>query len=195
MRFAASSLAAPSLATLALVLSSCSRTTDNFAPRIFITSPSETGVSQSRTPLVQGYVMDDTGVTRIMVDDKATPILPGSDKIARFKFQAQVKGESSKYTLKAYDAAGHESVLTVPVTVDNTKPQISVKTFERRGRSIRVTGIVTDDIQVAEVIVDGNRLNITPGKRVEFYAETTGIYADIEAYDAAGNKVNVRAQR
>lgn len=139
--------------------------------------------------------MDDVGVTRITVDGKDTPILPGSAKIARFQFQAQVQGESGKYELKAYDAAGHGSASTVTITVDNTKPAISVKTFERRGRSIRVTGIVTDDVQVSQVIVDGNRLNITPGKRVEFYAETTGIYADIEAYDAAGNKVNVRAQR
>lgn len=176
------------------LLGSCSRTTDNFAPRIFITSPGDGGTSQTKNPLIKGYVMDDTGVTRITVDGKAVPIQPGSEKIARFQFQAQVKGDSGQYTLDAYDAAGHDSRQTVSVKVDAVPPTISVRAFERSGNLIRVSGVVTDNTEVAQILVDGNRLNITPGKRVEFYAQTTGIYADIEAEDTAGNKANVRAQ-
>lgn len=190
--------AAP-LSVLALILApalgGCSRTTDNFAPRIVISSPSDGGVSQTRTPTVKGYALDDVGVTRITVNGKAIPIRPGSRKIANFQFAAQVKGASETYSISAFDAAGHKSTLALPLSVDNQAPQLSIKTFERLGRTIRVSGVATDNVQVAQVVVDGNRLNITPGKRVEFYAETTGIYADIEVYDAAGNKTNARAQR
>ena len=30
----------------------------------------------------------------------------------------------------------------------------------------------TDNTRVAQILIDGNRLNITPGQKVEFYAET-----------------------
>lgn len=182
------------LASTAL-LSGCARTTDNFAPRIFITSPASGGVSQIRNPVVKGYVLDDTGVTRITVNGKGVPIQAGTTKIANFQFQAQVQGAKANYDIVASDAAGHDTRMSLPISVDATKPVLSVKQFTRFGRNgIRVTGVATDNVQVAQVIVDGNRLNITPGKRVEFYAETTGIYADIEVFDMAGNKTFVRAQ-
>ncbi len=180
---------------LAALLSGCSRTTDTFAPRIVISSPSDGGMSPSKTPTVRGYALDDTGVTRITVNGKSIPIQTGSRKIANFQFSAQVSGASTVYELVAYDAAGNKSRLSLPITVDAQKPAINLKAFERSGRVIRVSGIATDNVQVAQVLVDGNRLNITPGKRVEFYAETSGIYADIEVYDAAGNRSFVRAQK
>ena len=182
-------------AGFALLLSACSRTTDNFAPRIFITSPSGGGVSQSRTPTIKGYVLDDTGVKSITVNGKPVALQSGTSKIANFQFQAQVQGSSSTYKIAARDESGHETTLDLPVSVDAARPVLSIKSFTRFGRNgIRVNGVATDNIQVAQVIVDGNRLNITPGKRVEFMAETTGIYADVEVYDLAGNKTFVRAQ-
>ena len=191
MRF----LAFPCALLLAAVLSGCTRTTDNFAPRIFITSPASGGVSQIKNPMVKGYVLDDTGVTKITVNGKSIPIKAGTTKIANFEFQAQVQGAKADYALAAYDAAGHETKQALPISVDNVKPTLSVKSFTRFGRNgIRVTAVATDNIQVAQVTVDGNRLNITPGKRGEIYAETTGIYADIEVLDQAGNKTFVRAQ-
>lgn len=187
--------AIPCALLTATVLSGCARTADNFAPRIFVTSPAGGGVSQSRSPVVKGYVLDDTGVTRITVNGKNVPIKSGTKKIANFEFQAQVQGATANYSISAFDAAGHETKVDLPISVDATKPVLSVKEFTRFGRNgIRVTGVATDNIQVAQIIVDGNRLNITPGKRVEFFAETTGIYADIEVYDQAGNKTFVRAQ-
>lgn len=179
---------------LVALLSGCTRPTDNFAPHIVISSPSDGGVSKTRNPLVKGYALDDVGVTRITVDGKSIPIKPGSRKIANFEFQAKVTGASGQYTINAFDAAGHDGKLVLSISVDNIKPQINLKAFERRGRTITVTGVATDNNQVAQVVVDGNRLNITPGKRVEFFAQTTGIYADIEVYDAAGNKANIRAK-
>ena len=86
------------------------------------------------------------------------------------------------------------SALSLPVRVDTVKPTIKVTKLERDGQTIRVSGVATDDQRVAQVIVDGIRLNITPGTRVEFYAETTGTYADIQVRDTAGNTVKMRAQ-
>ncbi|WP_291424728.1 hypothetical protein [Deinococcus sp.] len=180
---------------LAGLLSGCSRTKDTFAPRIVISSPSDGGVSQTRHPLVKGYALDDVGVTRITVDGKTIALQPGSRKIANFQFQAQIAGSAGEYVIHAFDAAGHDSKQTLSLSVDSVKPQISIKNFQRAGKTIRISGLATDNVSVAQVIVDGNRLNINPGKRVEFYAETTGVYADVLVVDAAGNQTATRAQQ
>ncbi|MFC4636934.1 hypothetical protein [Deinococcus hohokamensis] len=174
------------------LLGSCARQTDTFKPRITITSGGGSGVSRQNAFTVEGYVLDDVGVTAITVDDRPVPLEPGSRKLAHFRFQAQVEGGRGQYTIAARDAAGNRGTLSLPVTVDAQGPLIKISRFERSGNLIRVSGVVTDNTRVAQVLVDGNRLNISPGPRVEFYAETSGIWADVEAVDAAGN---VRKQR
>ncbi|EYB67949.1 hypothetical protein DEIPH_ctg031orf0098 [Deinococcus phoenicis] len=187
--------AAPVLLLLAPLLGGCARTTDTFRPRIVVTSPDGGGVSQSRSFTVQGYVLDDQGVTQVTVDGKAIPIKPGSYKIANFAFQAQIEGARGQYTIGARDKAGNKSTLVLPVAVDSTPPAVKVTRFERSGNVIRVTGVATDNSRVTQVIVDGNRLNITPGTRVDFYAETTGSYADLQVVDGAGNVTKLRARQ
>lgn len=178
--------------SLTLTLGSCARTTDNFTPRISVT---DTGATRSANGfLVQGYVLDDTGVTDIQVDGKSVPIQPGSRKIARFQFQAVLSTPTGQYTITARDAAGNEAKFVLPVSVDPVRPTVKVTRFERSGNVIRVAGVATDNVRVAQVSVDGNRLNITPGPLVEFYAETTGVYADLQVRDNAGNITKKRAQ-
>lgn len=181
------------LAALPL-LGSCNRTVDTFKPRITITSAGGEGVSREKSFVIDGYAIDDTGVTQVTVDGKAIPILPGSRKLAHFQFKTLIQGEKGEYTITASDAAGHKTILKLPVSVDPTPPVIRVTRFEKSGNQIRVAGVVSDNNRVAQVLVDGNRLNITPGQKVDFYAETTGIWADIEAHDAAGNKTTLRAR-
>lgn len=190
--FLALLLLAPLLGAL---LSGCARTADTFKPRIVVTSPDGGGVGRARSFTVKGYALDDQGVTRVTVDGKAIPIQPGSRKIANFTFQTQVQGTRGEVTIGALDAAGNKSVLVLPVTVDAAPPTIRVTRFERSGNVVRVTGVATDSNRVAQVLVDGNRLNITSGSRVDFYAETSGVYADLQAIDAAGNVARLRAQR
>lgn len=175
-----------------LLLSGCARTTDTFKPRISISSA--VGVSREKSVLVDGYALDDTGVTQITVDGKPIPILPGSRKLARFQFKTLIEGTQGKYTIAARDAAGNESTLVLPISVDTVKPTIQVTRFEKSGNTIRVSGVAGDEGGVAQVLVDGNRLNITPGPRVEFFAETTGIWADIVVVDTAGNQATLRAR-
>ena len=57
-----------------------------------------------------------------------------------------------------------------------------------------MSGVASDNNRVSQILIDGNRLNISPGQKVEFYAETTGIYADLTVIDVAGNKTTKRAQ-
>lgn len=181
------------LGALTLALGACARTTDTFKPRITVTA-GEGGAGRSPSFLIQGYVLDDVGVTQITVDGKPIPIQPGSNKIARFQFQAVLSTPTGRYTIAARDSAGNESTLVLPVSVDPTRPVIKVTRFERSGNVIRVSGVATDNVRVAQVSVDGNRLNITPGPRVEFYAETTGIWADVLVTDTAGNRTALRAR-
>jgi len=183
------------LLSLAPLLGGCARTADTFKPRIVVTSPDGGGVGRARDFTVKGYALDDQGVTRVTVDGKAIPLQPGSRKIANFEFETRVQGARSEITLAALDAAGNKSVLVLPVTVDAEPPTIQVTRFERSGNVIRVTGVASDDTRVAQILVDGNRLNITSGSRVDFYAETSGVYADLQAIDGAGNVARLRAER
>lgn len=179
---------------LGALLGSCARKVDSFKPRIVVTSPDGGGVGRARALTIRGYALDDQGIERITVDGKAIPIQPGSRKIANFAFQTQVQGNKATYLIGALDAAGNKSVLEVPITVDGKAPALRATRVERSGNLIRVTGVATDDNGVTEVLVDGKRLNITSGTRVDFYAETTGVYADLEAVDGAGNRTRLRAQ-
>ena len=179
---------------LGALLGSCARKADTFKPRIVVTSPDGGGVGRAREFTIRGYALDDQGVTRITVDGKSIPIQPGSRKIANFAFQTQVPGKGATYLIGAMDAVGNKSVLEVPIRVDGQPPVLKATRTERSGNLIRVTGVATDDNGVTEILVDGKRLNITAGTRVDFYAETTGIYADLEAVDSAGNRTRLRAQ-
>lgn len=178
-----------------LLLGSCNRTTDTFKPRITINSESGgSGVSRQNKLTVNGFALDDTGVTGVTVDGKPLTLLPGTRKLAHFRFEADMRGGKGTYTIVARDAAGNKDTLVLPITVDGEAPTITVTRFERSGNVVRVSGVAQDNNSVSEVTVDGNRLNITPGRRVEFYAETTGIYADLQVTDAAGNVTKKRAQ-
>lgn len=179
-------------AVLAVALGSCARTNDTFTPHISVTS--ESSASREKSFLIQGYVLDDTGVTEVAVDGKPIPTEPGSDKLARFKFQTLLNTPTGRYTITARDAAGNEGKLVLPVSVDPVRPVIRITRFERSGNTVRVAGTASDNVRVAQILVDGNRLNITPGPSVDFYAETTGIWADIEVTDSAGNRTTLRAR-
>lgn len=192
MHFACSRLLTAVLAPALLV--GCARSTDNFTPRIVISGSEGGALAQSAETAVRGYALDDVGVTEIRVDGQRVAIEPGSRKIANFQFQPQPKTGKAQHVVTAKDAAGHEGKVTITVTVDATRPQIQVTSYTRVRNVIRLSGVATDNNRVTQILVDGNRLNITPGPRVEFYAETSGIYADLEVIDAAGNVAKRRAQ-
>ncbi|MFC6590769.1 hypothetical protein ACFP81_01105 [Deinococcus lacus] len=182
---------------LALLLAGCSRTADTFQPRIVVTSPDGSGMTSARDLNIKGYVMDDTGAVRLTINGEAVPLDSGSAKIRYFTYQPgsdALKGEGKTFAFAARDAAGNESNLKLSLNVDAKLPQIKVTGFERIGKTIRVSGVATDNDRIEEILVDGTRLNITSGPKVSFYAETQGIWADLEAIDRAGNVTKLRAE-
>lgn len=179
---------------LPLGLGSCARQTDTFQPRIVVTTPGGAGVARADNLHLKGYVMDDQGAIRLTVNDQAVPLDSGSPKIRYFDYQPKVSGKENTYVLKARDQAGNESTLSLTLNVDAEAPKVNVTSFERYGNTIRVSGTASDNDRVAEVLVDGVRLNITAGQRVTFYAETQGEYADITVRDRAGNTTERRAR-
>lgn len=187
-----------SLSALLLGLSSClggcARQTDTFQPRIVITSPEGGGVAKAENLFLKGYVMDDRGAIQLTINDKPVPLETGSEKIRYFSYEPKVTGEENKFVFKTRDQAGNESTLTMSLNLDPKPPAVTVTAFERFGKTIRVSGVATDNDRVTEVLVDGRRLNITAGQKVSFYAETQGAYADITVIDRAGNVAEKRAQ-
>lgn len=174
------------------LLAGCTRTVDQFKPQIVITSPAGGAVSAGKNVTLKGYVLDDRSVATLKVQGRNVPIKGG--RIAPFSYQVNISGKDSLLTLEAADAAGNLSRLQLPLTVDNQPPKITVTKLERQGKTIRVSGTVTDNTSITQVTVDGAALNIAPGSSTDFYAETTGVYADIQAKDGAGNVANLRAR-
>ena len=177
-----------------VLLASCAPRSDTFKPRIVVTAPDGGGASTTRSFVVSGYVLDDQGVKSLAVQGVNVPLEAAGEKIQPFSFRTLIQGASASYRIQATDTSGNVSTLVLPVRVDTVRPSVKVTRVEHDGQGIRVSGVATDDQRVAQVIVDGNRLNITPGTRVEFFAETTSLYADIQVRDGAGNTVKLRAQ-
>jgi hypothetical protein len=177
----------------ALLLAGCAREVDQFKPHIIITSPAGGAVSADKKFTLEGYVLDDRAVAQLTVQGQRVPIKAGR-KIAPFSVQTSIQGSATTYNLIALDTSGNKTTLDLPLRIDNTPPIISVTKLEREGKTVRVSGVVTDNSSVIQVSVDGSVLNIVPGSSTEFYAETTGQYADIQAKDGAGNVSKLRAQ-
>ena len=177
---------------LAVPLGGCARTSDDFKPRIVITQPEGGAVGTAAQFVVRGYVMDNNPVASIQVGK--TPLPVDGRRIVPFQFRAQVNTARAVYTTTAADGAGNTTKLELPVQVDAQRPALTITKFEREGKTLRVTGRASDNVRVSTVSVDDNRLNITPGRNVEFYAETTGIWADVAVQDAAGNVTKQRVQ-
>lgn len=180
----------------AACLGGCARSSDTFQPRIVLTSQNASGFTRAQDLRLKGYVLDDTGATTLTINGERAALESGSQKIRYFdqKLQPSNEGGQQDFLLVASDAAGNESNLHVEIKVDAKPPEIAITGFERFGRTIRVSGTATDNNCVVEILVDGRRLNSSEGKKVSFYAETQGVYADIEVRDCAGNVATRRVK-
>lgn len=177
-----------------LLLGACARPTDDFKPRIVVVQPDSGSVSRQSSLVVKGYVLDDERVASLSVNGQPLALTEGSAKIRPFSFRTQIGSGRAKYTLEARDGAGHLTTLVLPLQYDATPPGLTIDKVERDGTTIRLSGVATDNLKVASISVDGNRLSTGTGTRVPFFAETTGAYADVEVRDAAGNVTKKRVQ-
>ena len=181
------------LAALPLLLIGCARELDQFKPHIIITSPEGGAVSAGKSFVLRGYVLDDRAVAMLRVQGQPVPIKAGS-KIAPFTYQTSIGGKAATYSIVALDSSGNKTTLNLPLKVDNTPPTIRVTKFERDGNNHPGQRRRDRQSSVAQVSVDGSVINTMPGTSTEFYAETSGEYADIQAKDSAGNVTKLRAR-
>lgn len=177
----------------AALLAGCTRQTDTFQPRIMITTPEGGAVTSAGDLYIKGYVLDDTKPVQLTVNGASVPFAAGSEKIKFFSYHPKAGGENT-FELQARDQAGNVSSMTLKVNVDAEPPKLHVNSFEKFGKTLRVTGTATDNERVEEILIDGRRINITKGKKVTFYAETQGVWADLTVKDRAGNEVQRRVQ-
>lgn len=178
----------------AVVLAGCAREADTFRPRIVVTEPAAGSVSRQNSSVVRGYVIDDKAVREVRVNGQPLTLREGSRKIVPFAFKTSTTSNRANYIIEASDNAGLSAKVELPLRYDPNPPKLEITKFEREGNTLRVTGVATDDVKVATISVDGSRLGITTGRRVPFYAESTGQYADIVVTDAAGNTTKKRVQ-
>lgn len=182
----------PSGLGILALLTACSPRADTFKPLIVITSPDGGPASAVRSFTVTGYVLADRGVRTVSVQGVPLVLPTSGLKIQAFTFRTLIPGDEADYHLQATDVSGNITNLTLPLRVDAESPRLTVSKVESSGGLLKITGVATDNQRVAAVIVNGNRLNINPSSRVEFYAETSGQSAGIEVRDAAGNVHNQR---
>ena len=175
-------------------LCGCGGKPDTFKPRIVITVPDGGGVSVTRNFLVSGYVLADRGMKSISVQGLDLPMRRNGIKIQAFTFRTVISGSAATYTIRATDISGNVSTRILPIQVDTAKPSFRSVKVEHAGSVIQVTGTVSDNQMVSQVLANGNRLNITPGVQVEFFVEAPGPWIDLQAKDEAGNTVHLRAQ-
>ena len=77
------------------------------------------------------------------------------------------------------------------INTDNLIPTISAFT-KQNGSNATISGRVTDNTEVAEVLIDGEQLTLTNNGRfkTELYLPRNGLNIEIVAYDRKGNKAS-----
>ena len=181
-----------------LVFIGCTREVDSIAPQIVIVKPRDGKVTQTEKLEVEGYVWDDAGVLKVVVNGERDLMVDPKfkdqrgRKLVKFSFIAtSLSSQNAAYQVRAVDIHGHSSIKEINITRDSKKPSISIENLDSLPRTVAVTGLIEDNIQVKKVLVNGEALNIAPAARIPFYAVVNrnrrGIIV-IEAFDAVGNK-------
>ena len=192
--------AIPALALAALALAGCARNRDNFNPQIVIVDPPAGAVRQTERFEVRGYALDDRGIRHLYILGRdgpvdllrdGSPLAPQrGQKLVRFSFPAISSSSGSvAYQVRAVDVNGRETQRELHLVVDREAPKLTIDTFEGQADTVTIAGRAGDNVKVARVLVNGQPLNISPGPKVDFYAETprTRIVTVI-VLDGAGNR-------
>jgi hypothetical protein len=184
---------------LVVSLASCARDTDSFSPQIVITSPSSGAVTPSPNLEIKGYVIDDSGVQKLVLngaqDLMAKPPLNAfvGRKMVKFSIPLRdIDAGSSTFELRALDINGREGKRELELRVDNQKPKVEIDTLSGQENTVTISGRATDNIKVLRVSVNGAALNVSPASSVTFYASVPRTrYVKILVEDSVGNKEEV----
>jgi hypothetical protein len=184
---------------LLLSLAACARDTDSFSPQIVITSPSSGAVTPSPNLEIKGYVIDDSGVQKLVLNGQqdlmAKPPLNAyvGRKMVKFSIPLRdIEVGSNTFELRALDINGREGKRELELRVDNQKPKVEIDTLSGQENTVTISGRATDNIKVLRVSVNGAALNVSPASSVTFYASVPRTrYVRIVVEDSVGNKTEV----
>jgi hypothetical protein len=182
-----------------LILASCARETDSFSPQIVITSPSSGAVTPSPKLEIKGYVIDDAGVQKLVLNGQqdlmAKPPLNAfvGRKMVRFSIPLRdIEVGSNTFELRALDVNGREGKRELELRVDTQKPKVEIDTLSGQENTVTISGRATDNVKVLRVSVNGAALNVSPASSVTFYASVPRTrYVRIVVEDSVGNKTEV----
>ena len=177
-------------------LAACGRDTDSFSPQIVITSPSSGAVTPSPKLEIKGYVIDDAGVQKLVLngsqDLMAKPPLNAfvGRKMVKFSIPLRdIEVGSNTFELRALDINGREGKRELELRVDTQKPKVEIDTLSGQENTVTISGRATDNIKVLRVSVNGAALNVSPASSVTFYASVPRTrYVRIVVEDSVGNK-------
>jgi hypothetical protein len=159
-----------------LTLLSCARVTDSFAPQIVITKPASDTVTPRSNLTIEGYVWDDKGVMKLVLNGETDLLAKGplaaqrGRKIVKFSFPADsLGGDKVRYELRAVDTGKRSSSREIRVTVDTKAPTLEIGNVDSQLENVAVSGVARDNQKVSQIAVNGEPLNVSPGAEVPFY--------------------------
>ena len=108
--------------------------------------------------------------------------------IVQYNFHSKAKGKSSKAEMILALGALNK---TKYLKADKIKPIINAFT-KQKGSNATISGSVTDNTEVAEVLIDGEQLSLTNNGtfKTKLYIPRNGLNVEIVAYDTKGNKAS-----
>jgi chitinase len=178
---------------------SVSVTVASNAPAVSIDSP-VSGATVGGTVAIMASASDNAGVTKVAFYVNGS--LKTTDKKAPYTYNWSTKSlKNGNYTImvKAYDASGHVTSTSIPVTVfnDKTAPTASITSpanGAKVGGTVTINAAASDNVDVAkcELYVNGKLKVSEAGSSCSFDWNTkevsNGSYrVKAKAYDAAGN--------
>jgi hypothetical protein len=182
-----------------LCLVACARDTDSFSPQIVITSPSSGAVTPSPKLEIKGYVIDDAGVQKLVLNGQqdlmAKPPLNAfvGRKMVKFSIPLRdIEVGSNTFELRALDINGREGKRELELRVDTQKPKVEIDTLSGQENTVTISGRATDNVKVLHVSVNGAALNVSPASSVTFYASVPRTrYVRVLVEDSVGNKTEL----
>jgi hypothetical protein len=187
------------IASSLVLLAACARDTDSFSPQIVITSPSSGAVTPSPNLEVKGYVIDDTGVQKLVLngsqDLMAKPPLNAfvGRKLIKFSIPLRdIEAGSNTFELRALDVNGREGKRELELRVDTQKPKVEIDTLSGQESTVTISGRATDNIKVSRITVNGIVLNYPPASSLPFYTTVARTrYVRVVVEDSVGNKTEL----
>ena len=185
------------LSALLLVFTGCARDQDDFNPQIVITSPASGAVTPNSKLEVKGYVWDDRGVQKLVLqgsqDLMAKPPLSNErgKKLVRFSFPLpNIEAGSNTFELRAVDVSNRSAKRELELNVDAKKPTLTQLNVEGGVDTVTVSGRAEDNVKVSKIIINGTALNIAPNSSVVFYANVPRTRVlNIVVEDSVGNRI------